>query len=214
MIQGCRYLQRSMDRWLLSKNSTTRLKDSKVGTGLVCCEIVRSLLQTRRVYIYTLVLTRLLVDHEYNINVLSPMSVLHPSSILPFIISRPHHYVSPNASFFKRKHPFCRMMAHYRPQVSLPNPLRRISCRIVLFTKLGPPVSPFPVPIFGVNNRSGRCSSPVRPVQARKPQINQTGLPSSKLTQPRSKSNTGQQRTHPNVHPSKTQHESAPVKPV
>jgi hypothetical protein len=32
MIQGCRYLRRSTDRWLLSKNSTTRLKDSKVGT--------------------------------------------------------------------------------------------------------------------------------------------------------------------------------------
>jgi hypothetical protein len=29
MIQGCRYLRRSTDRWLLSKNSTTRLKDSK-----------------------------------------------------------------------------------------------------------------------------------------------------------------------------------------
>jgi hypothetical protein len=31
MIQSCRYLRRSMDRWLLSKNSTTRLKDSKFG---------------------------------------------------------------------------------------------------------------------------------------------------------------------------------------
>jgi hypothetical protein len=30
MIQGCRYLRRSMDRWFPSKNSTTRLKDSKV----------------------------------------------------------------------------------------------------------------------------------------------------------------------------------------
>jgi hypothetical protein len=47
MIQGCRYLWRLTDRWLLSKNSTTRLKDSKVGTGSVCCEIVRSLLQSR-----------------------------------------------------------------------------------------------------------------------------------------------------------------------
>jgi hypothetical protein len=30
-------------------------------------EDVRSLLQTSRVYIYTIVLTRLLVDYEYNI---------------------------------------------------------------------------------------------------------------------------------------------------
>ena len=50
-------------------------------------------------------------------------------------------------------------------------------------------------------HRSGRCSSPVRPVQARKPQIHQTGLPSSKLTQTRNSSNTGQPRTHPDVHP-------------
>jgi hypothetical protein len=30
MIQGCRYLRRSTDRWTLSKNSTTRLKDLSV----------------------------------------------------------------------------------------------------------------------------------------------------------------------------------------
>jgi hypothetical protein len=42
MIQGCRYLWRSTERWLLSKNSTTRLKDSMFGTGpvLLCiCSI-------------------------------------------------------------------------------------------------------------------------------------------------------------------------------
>jgi hypothetical protein len=39
-------------------------------------------------------------------------------------------------------------------------------------------------------HRSGRCSSPVRPIQARKPQIYLTGLPSSKLTQTRNSSNT------------------------
>jgi hypothetical protein len=33
----------------------------------------------------------------------------------------------------------------------------------------------------------------------------QTGLPSSKLAQTRNSSNTGRQRTHPNVHPSKNQ---------
>jgi hypothetical protein len=30
MIQGCRHLRRSTDRWTLSKKSTTRLKDSRV----------------------------------------------------------------------------------------------------------------------------------------------------------------------------------------
>jgi hypothetical protein len=63
-------------------------------------------------------------------------------------------------------------------------------------------------------HRSGWCSSPVRLVQARKPQIYQTGLPSFKLTQTWNIRNTRQQRTHPNVHPSKTLQESAPVKSV
>jgi hypothetical protein len=91
MIQGCRYLRKSTDRWLLSKNSTTRLKDSKVGGGPVCCEIVRSLLQAPRVYIYTLVLTRLLVDYEYNIHCLNlcPGANVHLASVinssLPYI---------------------------------------------------------------------------------------------------------------------------------
>jgi hypothetical protein len=57
-------------------------------------------------------------------------------------------------------------------------------------------------------HRSSRCSSPVRPVKAKKPQIYQTVLLSSKLTQTRNISNTGQQRTHPNVHMSKNPIES------
>jgi hypothetical protein len=43
---------------------------------------------------------------------------------------------------------------------------------------------------------------------------NQTGPPSSKLTQTRNSSNTGQQRTHPNVHLSKNPTRVAPVRPV
>jgi hypothetical protein len=42
----------------------------------------------------------------------------------------------------------------------------------------------------------------------------QTGLPSSKLTQTRNNNNTRRQRTHPNIHPSKTQQGSAMVRPV
>jgi hypothetical protein len=49
----------------------------KVSTGPVCCEIVRPLLQTLRVYIYTLALTRLLVDHDYNIYCLKLISWRH-----------------------------------------------------------------------------------------------------------------------------------------
>jgi hypothetical protein len=50
-------------------------------------------------------------------------------------------------------------------------------------------------------HRSGRCSTPVRPVKARKPPKPKPDLPSSKMNQIRNSSNTGQQRTHPDVHP-------------
>jgi hypothetical protein len=43
-------------------------------------------------------------------------------------------------------------MAYCRPQAPLPNPLRRFfSAEWFFVTKLGPQVSPFPVPIFGIN---------------------------------------------------------------
>jgi hypothetical protein len=64
-------------------------------------------------------------------------------------------------------------------------------------------------------------SIPVRPVQhtsqtglSQKAPKHQTGLPSSKLNQTRNSSNTEQQRTHPNVHPSKNPTRVAPVRLV
>jgi hypothetical protein len=53
MIQGCRYLRRSTDRWLLSKNSTTRLKDSKFGTGpVLLCNCSIPITNTKGLYLY------------------------------------------------------------------------------------------------------------------------------------------------------------------
>jgi hypothetical protein len=137
MIQGCRYLRRSTDRWLLSKNSTTRLEGHKSWHGPVCCEIVRFLLQTPRVHIYTLVLTWLLVDHDYNIYCLKlmprcqcPSRTRHqfvPSLYSSHVIT--HSRMLPLPSV---KQLFCRMMTYSRPQTSLPNALRKISCRMVL----------------------------------------------------------------------------------
>jgi hypothetical protein len=46
---------------------------------------------------------------------------------------------------------FCRMTTYSRPQASLSNALRKTSCRWCSLTKLGPQVSLFLVPIFGVN---------------------------------------------------------------
>jgi hypothetical protein len=53
MIQGCRYLRRSTDRWLLSNNSTTRLKDAKFGTGLVLlCRCSIPITDIKGLYLY------------------------------------------------------------------------------------------------------------------------------------------------------------------
>jgi hypothetical protein len=59
--------------------------------GPVCCEIVRSLLQTLRVHIYTLALTRLLVDHDYNIYCLKLIPWRHVR-LIPVINSSPSLY--------------------------------------------------------------------------------------------------------------------------
>jgi hypothetical protein len=53
MIQGCRYLRRSTDQWLLSKNSTTRLKDSKFGTGpVLLCRCSIPIIDIKGLYLY------------------------------------------------------------------------------------------------------------------------------------------------------------------
>jgi hypothetical protein len=45
--------RRSTDRWLLSKNSTTRLKDSKVGTGpVLLCRCSIPITDTKGLYLY------------------------------------------------------------------------------------------------------------------------------------------------------------------
>jgi hypothetical protein len=74
--------------------------------GPFFCEIVRSLLQTLRVHIYTLVLTRLLVDHDYNIYCLKliprcqcPSRTRH--QFVSFIFN-PRHHAFPNAFSFNR----------------------------------------------------------------------------------------------------------------
>jgi hypothetical protein len=95
MIQGCRYLRRLTDRWLLSKNSTTRLEGLKGwhGAGLLWnCSI--PITNIKGLYLYPCPNT---------INATAPMSVLHPSSIHPFLIFRPRHHVFPNVSFSKHK---------------------------------------------------------------------------------------------------------------
>jgi hypothetical protein len=53
MIQGFRYLRRSTDRWLLSKNLTTRLKDSMFGMGSVLlCRCSIPITDIKGLYLY------------------------------------------------------------------------------------------------------------------------------------------------------------------
>jgi hypothetical protein len=53
MVQGCRYLLRSTDRWLLSKNSASRLKDSIFGTGpVLLCRCSIPVTDIKGLYLY------------------------------------------------------------------------------------------------------------------------------------------------------------------
>jgi hypothetical protein len=163
MIQGCRYLRRSTDRWLLSKNSTTRLEglESLHGAGLLRnCSI--PITNTKGPYLYPCSNTtpsRPRLQHLLpKIDTPAPMSVLHPSSIRPFFIFKPRHHAFPNASSSKRKTallpnvdtlPTADVFTECFEENLLPNG--------VFSTKLGPQVSLFPVPIFGVNTSPTRA---------------------------------------------------------
>jgi hypothetical protein len=156
MIQGCRYLRRSMDRWLLSKNSTTRLKDSKVGTGLVllwnCSIPIRNI---KGLYLYPCPNTtpgRLRVQHSL-LKLMSrhqcPSRIRHqfvlslcPGHVITYSRKLPFSSAnSPSAEWWRttdRKYLYRILWGEF-------------PAKWLFFTKLGPQVSPFPVPIFGVN---------------------------------------------------------------
>jgi hypothetical protein len=156
MIQGCRYLRRSTDRWLLSKNSATRLKDSKVGTGPVLlwnCSI--PITNTKGLYLYPCANTtpgRLRVQHSLPklmsrrqcpsrtrhqfVLSLCPGHVTMYSRKLPFLSAN-----SPSAEWWRttdRKYLYRILWGEFPAEWRF-------------FTKLSPQVSPFPVPIFAVD---------------------------------------------------------------
>jgi hypothetical protein len=107
MIQGCRYLRRSMDQWLLSKNSTTRLKGlgSWHGAGLLWnCSI--PITNTKGPYLYrcsnmTPSLPRLQHLLPKTNNMTSCRFRVHHQSA-SFFISSPRHHAPPNVSTFNR----------------------------------------------------------------------------------------------------------------
>jgi hypothetical protein len=106
MIQGCQYLRRPTDRWLLSKNSTTWLKglESWHGAGLLWHCLI-PITNTKGSYLYPR-LTRLLVDHDYNIYCLKlipwcqcPSRTRH--QFISFLILNLRHHAFPNAFLFQ-----------------------------------------------------------------------------------------------------------------
>jgi hypothetical protein len=143
MIQGCRYLRRSTDRWLLSKNSTTWLKglEGWHGAGLLWnCSI--PITNTKGSYLYPCPNTtanRPRVQHllpKLMPRRQCPSCTHHqfvPSLYSDHVITYSRMLPLPSA-----KHPFCRMMACSRPQASLLNALRKISCRMVFHYQTRP----------------------------------------------------------------------------
>jgi hypothetical protein len=143
MIQGCWYLRRSTDRWLLSKNSTTQLEGLKGwhGAGLLWnCSI--PITNTKGLYLYpcpNMTPSRPWVQHL--LLKLMPRRQCPSRTRHQFVLSLYSGHVimySRTLPFPSAKQPFCRMMARYRPQASLPNALRKISCRMVFLYQTRP----------------------------------------------------------------------------
>jgi hypothetical protein len=107
MIQGCRYIRRSTDRWLLSKNSTARLEglESWHGAGLLWNCSIR-ITNTNGLYLYpgsnmTPSRPRLqYLLHKINTMASCPSRIHH--QLVSFFVSNPLHHTLPNASAFIR----------------------------------------------------------------------------------------------------------------
>jgi hypothetical protein len=158
MMQGCRYLRRSMDQWLLSKNSTTRLEglESWHEAGLLWnCSI--DLTNIKGLYLYpgsntTPSRPRLqCLLPKTNIMASCPSRTRH--QFAPFFIFNPRHHAFLNAFLFQ---PWNSSSAEWWR-----TPDRRRLYRILWgkpsdeccsSTKLGPQASLFPVIIFAFNN--------------------------------------------------------------
>jgi hypothetical protein len=141
MIQGCRYLRRSTDRWLLSKNSTTRLEglESWHGTDLLWnCSI--PITKTKGLYLYpgsNMTPSRPRLQYLLpKINTMASfrlVSIINSSPSLYSIHVITHSRMLPLSSVEQLS---CRMTMYSRPQTPLLNALRKTSCRMVFFCQI------------------------------------------------------------------------------
>jgi hypothetical protein len=107
MIQGCRYLRRSTDRWTLSKNSTTWLKDSRVWhkAGLLWECFDDNYIHPGSTFIPCRGMTPDGLRAQYLIPNLSPIANSYPS-IRPFRsghVTTQSREISANSPFAERK---------------------------------------------------------------------------------------------------------------
>jgi hypothetical protein len=142
MIQGCLYLRRSTGRWLLSKNSTTRLEGLESWHGAVLlwnCSI--PITNTKGLYLYpgpntTPSWPRL--QHllpKINTMASCPSCIHH--QFIPLFIFNPRHHAFPKCfPLSPVEQFFCRMTMHSRPQTPLPNALTKTSCRMEPFCQI------------------------------------------------------------------------------
>jgi hypothetical protein len=139
MIQGCRYLRRSTDRWTLSKNSTTRLKDSRVlhKAGLLWECFDYHYIQPEFIFIPCRGMTPGGLRVQYLIPNLSPKSKC--LSIHSSVSLGPRHHAIPQNQC---KQSLRRTEANCRPQASLPNLFKETFLLPdgFFFTKLGPQI--------------------------------------------------------------------------
>jgi hypothetical protein len=157
MIQDCRYLRRSTDRWLLLKNSTTRLEglESWHGAGLLWnCSI--PIIKTKGLYLYpgsNTTPSRPRLQHLLpKINTMASCSSRIHHQFIPFFISNARHHAFPNAF---RLHPWNSSSAEWWCTPDRRRLYRMLwgkpSAEWCSSAKFSSHVSLFLVPIFGVN---------------------------------------------------------------
>jgi hypothetical protein len=157
MIQGCRYLQRSTDRWLLSKNSTTRLKDSMFGTWpVLLCRCSIPITDIKGLYLYPCPNTtpgRLRVQHlmsKLMFRRQCPSRTCHkfvPSLYRATSSRIPENFVLQAQIVLLPKEcvlPTARIFSESSEEI--------FPAEWYFITKLGPQVSSFLVSIFGVDS--------------------------------------------------------------
>jgi hypothetical protein len=149
MIQGCRHLRKSTDRWTLSKNSTTRLKDSRVWrkAGLYWENFDYNYIHLGSLFIPCHGMTPDGLRAQYLIPNLSRSVISYPSN-RPF---RSGHVITQSRKISADSPPAERKQTADREplcQIFLEKPS---FFRTDFFTKLGPQIRLLPVPIFCVN---------------------------------------------------------------